>query len=284
MIEHTERTCSFPVEKTPNLALALGSGGVRGIVHVGVYEVLHEAEIFPDYLLGCSAGSIIGACIADDPRPDEVKRKVFELIRYASSSRLGTYRWLGLPSLRGLQGFGFFNLTNASSIFETIIQARTFPQLQLPLCITAVNLNNGMLREFTTGELIPAILASSAVPGVFQPVEIDGHLYADGHILEVIPIGPAKRMGAKLIIAVNIFNRVTPLSNNRFNVLRRAFLIANECRATTELSLADVVIQSELHADHFLHIDGDSAMQLYEHGRQIAWKMVPTIRKKLQLS
>lgn len=175
----------------PKVALVLGGGGSRGLAHIGVLDVLVRESIPIDYIVGTSMGSIVGAYFA-----------------------LGVPPKLIAAHLRDIQGSNLLNLNIFSARarqkdlkkrLEAVLGEKTFEDLKTPLVITAVDMITGQEMLFDSGELIPAILASSAVPAVFPPVEINGMQLADGGVIDSLATHVAYKLRSDKIIAVDVY-------------------------------------------------------------------------------
>ncbi len=159
------------------IGIVLSGGGIRGIAHLGVLQALTEAGVKFDTICGASAGSIVGALFSQGIEPQEILR-IFLKTRLLRFMRLA-FRNTGLLSL---------DLT--LPLFLEYIPHNSFEKLKIPLVITATNFSEGKLAYFSSGKLMPAILASSSIPGVFKPIMIDDNMYVDGGLLNNFPIEP----------------------------------------------------------------------------------------------
>ena len=181
----------------PRTAFVLSGGGVLGAVQVGQLRALIEAGITPDVVVGTSVGSINGAMIATDPSADAID-KLTEI-------------WTGLRAEDIFPGSRVARVWNIVARGDHIhpndgirrlidmLPAHTFESLSLPLHVCAAGLADGEERWFDSGPLARAILASTALPGVYPPVSIDGNLYVDGGVVNNIPISRAAALGARRI-------------------------------------------------------------------------------------
>ena len=159
------------------IGIVLSGGGVRGIAHLGVLKALSKAGIIFHKIAGTSAGSIAGALFAQGHDPFQILEVFLKtrLIRYLRPA-------LGTP--------GILSLENSRKLFLEYIPHNSFEKLNIPLIITATNFSIGKLQYFSKGELIPAILASSTIPGIFKPIDIGSHLYVDGGVMNNFPVEP----------------------------------------------------------------------------------------------
>ncbi len=172
------------------IGIALGGGGARGFVHLGVLKALEEKGITPDIVSGVSAGAIIGAFIASGKKPSEI----MELIKY---SKFIDYAKLSLPIS------GLFNLDHFAENIKKDLLAKNFSDLKLPFYVAVSNLHSGRVEYLEEGPLIPAIQASCSIPVLFSPVELNGKLYVDGGLLDNLPYKPLLDKCDK-IIAINV--------------------------------------------------------------------------------
>ena len=179
------------------ISLALGGGAARTLAHVGVLRVLAREGIAVGSLAGTSGGALIAALVAAGYPLEDIEREA----RTMGWRRIAEFRPspLGLMSTERLGQF----------IRRTIGDLR-FEELRLPCAIVAADLTAQTRRVFRTGRVIPAIEASCAIPEFFRPVEIDGHFYIDGGVVEPLPIHTLidltiDRPGP--IVAVNVLGR-----------------------------------------------------------------------------
>lgn len=161
------------MKKTP-ISLVLSGGGARGFAHLGVVKALLEHQYEIQEIVGTSAGAIAGAMIASGHSPEEALRILMD------SKALGfkNFNWDRL---------GFFNL---SPLQKIIVQhtPNQFELLKIPLTVTTTNLEKGKPQHFSTGEIALPVMASSCIPILFKPIEIDGQLHVDGGILNNFPV------------------------------------------------------------------------------------------------
>lgn len=175
----------------PRVALVLGGGGSRGIAHVGVLEVLQNAGIPIDLIVGTSMGAIVGALFAAGITPAVIGENL---------TRIGSVNLFSL------------NLFSAKARQQRIrdelrrgLGMKTFADLNIPLVVTAVDMVSGEEIILDQGELIPALLASSAVPAVFPPVKIGEMQLADGGVIDSVATHVAFRYNPQIVIAVDVY-------------------------------------------------------------------------------
>ena len=176
------------------LGLALGAGGSRGVAHVGFLKALEEADIRPDYICGCSMGSVVGAAYASGMTAEEIWAVIGEL------------RMLDILSPSKQRG-GWFGTKKMRQQLLKHIGDIPFEELKIPFRCVAVDMLTQTLVEFSEGSVLDAVVASSSIPAVFHPLDKDGMRLIDGGILERVPVQQVKRMGADVVVAVDVLGQ-----------------------------------------------------------------------------
>lgn len=190
--------------------LVLSGGGTRGFAHLGVIAGLNKKGIKPDVISGVSAGAITGAFVAAGISPEDTM-KIF------SKGWFFKYTKTQIPI------DGLLRLDGLKEIIEKKIEIKNIEDLPTPLYVGVSNLNKGTIEYINKGPIAQWVLASSSIPALFSPVEINGYLYSDGGIMDNIPIEPIKNDCEKIIV-VNI----TPLKQkdkfkNLIQIVSRTF-------------------------------------------------------------
>ncbi len=175
----------------PKIGLVLGGGGSRGLAHIGVLEVLAREHIPIDLIVGTSMGGIIGALFAFGVSPHQLAKRL-------ASLRGTTLFSMNLFSARARQ-------RNIEIQLNEVLQDKTFADLKIPLTVMTVDMVNGREVPIAEGPLIPALLATSAVPAVFPPVEINGMQLLDGGVIDSLATHIAFEHGAERVIAVDVY-------------------------------------------------------------------------------
>jgi NTE family protein len=216
----------------PRVALVLGSGGPRGFAHIGVLKALEEAGIRPDLIVGSSVGSMVGALYASGISARELEQLAYQInvLEFFEFRMLGG----GLASGATIQDY-----VNAR------VHGAPIEKLQIPFVATATRASNGALVLFNSGDTGLAVRASGASPGQFEPVRIGDDTYMDADEASPVPIGAARKLGAQVVIAVDVsaYAQDTPPSAPREWVAkdeRRAHQVA------AEASLADIVLHPNI--------------------------------------
>lgn len=191
------------VDGTPQVGLALSGGGARGLAHIGVLKVLEREGIPVNFLAGTSMGGVVAAAYAAGLTPELMEE---EALRMTSPRRLLSLADPILPR-RGL-----FEGQRVTDYLVRHLGECTFDNLQCPLSLTAVNLENGEAVVLEEGRVVDAVRATIALPGLFRPVERDQQLLVDGGLLDNLPADVVRRMGADVVIAVDVIGDTTTFS------------------------------------------------------------------------
>jgi NTE family protein len=217
-------------------AFVLSGGGNQGVSQVGMLRALLERGIYPDVVIGTSAGALNGAAIATDPTLE----KVDQLERV----------WAGLKGETVFPGGAFKRVWNilrrddhlipSDGLAEVITRAapaRTFADTAVPLRVVTADLVTGDEIVFCAGDLHPVLLASAALPGIFPPVELHGHTLVDGAVVNLVPISHALAGPVDRIFVLDVSD---PLGSERpirspLDVLVRSFAISRDLRFELEL-------------------------------------------------
>ena len=253
--------------KLPRIGLALGGGAARGFAHIGVIQVLEEAGIKPDLVVGTSAGSLVAALYAAGrPGPDLAR-----LALGMDESAITDWSFPGRGLIRG---------EALARYIREQTGGRTIEQLPMPLGIVATDLDSGAAVLFQRGDVGAAVRASSAVPAVFQPVMIGTREYVDGGLVSPVPVRFARQMGAELVIAVDISS--PPDGNptgDPFKLLLQTFAIMGRSINQFELKDADVVIRPRLAG--MSSADFTARRRAIDSGREAALAGLAALRLKL---
>jgi NTE family protein len=255
--------------KEVRLGLALGGGAARGFAHVGVIQVLEEAGLRPAFLVGTSAGSLVAALYASGKTPAD-------LVRVAQSMQEAEITDWMLPILnRGaLRGEALARYVN------TQVGGRTLEQMSIPVGIVATDLGNGDAITFRRGNTGAAVRASSAVPGVFQPVRVGDREYVDGGLVAPVPVRQAREMGANFVIAVDISSdpEGNP-SGDTFQILMQTFAIMGKSINQLALKDADWVVRPALSG--VKSADFSARMRSIEAGRAAMREALPGLKARM---
>lgn len=257
-------------KQRPLIALALGGGAARGFAHVGVIQVLEEAGIRPDIVVGTSAGSLVAALYASG-------RDGHDLQHVAETMEEAAFTDWTLPFVNR----GVMRGEALARYVDTQVGHRLIEQMPLKLGIVATNLRSGEGVLFQRGDAGTAVRASSAVPAVFLPVHIGTQDYVDGGLVAPVPVHYARQMGAQLVIAVDI--SAAPEGNSAgdaFHELLQTFAIMGKSINQYELQDADVVVRPALVG--FGSADFASRRQAIAAGRAAMERALPQLKAAIQ--
>jgi NTE family protein len=227
-----------PVMRPVRIGLALGGGAARGFAHIGVIKALESQGIVPDVIAGTSAGSLVGALYAAGNNGFALNQLALDMEEAAISD------WsvpLFASSSGVIKGEAIQNYVNKA------VHDIPLEKLKIPFGAVATDLNSGQAILFQRGSVGAAVRASSAVPGVFQPVKLGGHTYVDGGLVSPVPVRFARQMGADFVIAVNISAQpAAQAASSSVDILLQTFAIMGQSINQFELREADVVISPAL--------------------------------------
>ena len=216
-------------------ALVLGGGGNLGAIQVGMLRALYEQGVQPDALFGCSVGAVNAAVLAGDPTMDGVER-LAEIWRHLDSDVIcPPGRLSGLLLLtrkyRSLQSNDAL-----CHLLEAALSYRLLEEAAIPVEVIATSLYTGREQWFRSGPVIPAVLASCALPAVLPPVEINGERFIDGAVVDNVPISRAVAAGATKIYVLHVgnFERRRPEPKRPIDALLQSFSIARSYRFQME--------------------------------------------------
>jgi len=250
------------------VALVLGGGAARGFAHIGVIRILEQEKIPIDLIVGTSVGSLIGALYAQ-------KRDVFDLEWTAFA--LTRDDLLDTGVLNAFVGMGLAKGERLEKFVESKLQVKTIEALQVPFAAVATDLTWGTKVVIDHGSISKAVHASSAIPGIFEPVSHLGKILVDGGVVDNIPISVARDRGADLVIAVDISEQVGNTNiTNMVDVLLQAANIMFALNVEHSKRGADVLITPEVGGVAML--DFSQKKRCMQAGMDAARAAIPRIR------
>lgn len=258
------------------IAVALGGGGVRGIAHIGVLEVLLEHGIEPEIIVGTSAGSIVGALYCDNPNIQEVKEKMLHI------RRKDVMHFSILNSMTMFTGpYSPMSLDRLVSFLKDNLSTLDISKFKLKYAAVATDIVHHCPYTFDEGDVIEAILSSTALPPVFSPHKFKGMLLVDGGITNPVPVEIARKYNPDLVIAVNINSPGTEgMNHSIMEISIQSLMTSYYCLSVEQSKQADFIIHPNLRK---FNIFADTHNQeIYEIGRAEALKIVPSILKSLE--
>ena len=254
--------------RLPGIGLALGGGFARGLAHLGVLQVLEQHHIPISCIAGTSVGSILGAAYASGA----------PLARIIATCR--TLRFRDIARWR-VSRLGLASNHRLGDLIERVFDSRQFEDLRTPLAVVATDLNSGEPVVLNHGNLVDAIRASCAFPGLFEPVEIGTRCLADGGLVAPVPTRAARDLGAEFVLGVSVGiqdgHRGAP--SNIFQVVTRAVSAAQKHQLEVWERHADLVLRPDVQSlawDDFHRAD-----EAIEAGAAVARLALPRIQKYL---
>lgn len=275
----------------PRVALALGGGGARGAAHVGVLEVLEKEGLKPDLIVGNSMGAIVGGLYCAGVPLSEIEhlmesgeiKKAFKPVPVSVQIVKKAVRKLAFWREKEFPGF-YSGKALEDFVNEQVDEdKRLIENLDSPFAAIAVDLTDGQAYRLTRGNLGRAVRASSSVPPIFKPVEEGDHVYADGGIRANLPTFPARDLGADVVIAVNVDEKLSRVSKNELKsygrLADRLSTILLAVRDNFHETGADLVLRPDVTGISLLSIDNEDYQNAIEAGRQAARQNLDSIRK-----
>ena len=257
-----------PARLPPKIGLVLGGGAARGFIHIGVIKVLEAQGIVPNFVVGTSAGAIVGALYAGGLNG-------FELQKVALDVEENQFSDWSLPDRGVLKGEALQNFVNKA------VGNRPLEKLPRTLAVVATDLASGEAVAFRTGNTGMAVRASAAVPGVFQPTRINGRDYVDGGLVSPVPVRTARDMGADFIIAVDISARPRDgRTHSSVDMLLQTFAIMGQTLGRYETATADIVIRPQI--SDLAATDFNSRHKAVLEGEKAATAMLVELKAKLE--
>jgi NTE family protein len=266
----TKKLNESPVVPSPRtgIGLALGGGFARGFAHLGILQVLEENQIPISHIAGTSVGSILGAAYASGAPLARIM-ETCRTLRFRDIARWRVSR-LGLASNQRL-----------GDLIGRVFESRQFEDLRIPLAVVATDLTSGEPVVFTQGNLVDAIRASCAFPGLFEPVQIGTRCLADGGLVAPVPTHAVRGLGATSVVGISVGmqdgHRGAP--SNIFQVVSRAVSAAQKHQLEIWERHADLVLRPDVQSiawDEF-----DRADEAIQAGVATARRALPRIEKLL---
>ena len=259
----------------PIIALVLGSGGARGYAHIGVIQVLEKQGIHPDFIVGTSAGSLVGSLYASGMSAKQLQHVALDM-------KVADVREFKI----GLKGF--FDGGKVEDYVNQQVNQQPLEKLKIPMYVVATELKNGKKTIFNYGNTGQAVRASVSIPSMFVPTVIGGEEYVDGGLVSPVPVNIARDLGADIIIAVNILAQpVYTETSNIWGLFNQNINIMQTRLAEEEMKNADIVIQPDLREKaHIFDVKG--RQETIQAGVEATEQRLPVIesvmmQKKQQL-
>ena len=277
-------------ESRQKIGLVLEGGGALGLAHIGVLQWLYQHHVPVDLVAGTSMGGLVGGIYATGRSPDQIQqlienvdwdqalsgqlpfrdlsyRRKEDAVEFPTRIEFGLRKGIQLPE-------GFNAGQEVSFILDHVAlpysQIKSFNDLPTPFACVATELNTGRQHVFHDGSLALAMRATMSLPGIFTPVHAGNNLYADGGLLNNLPVDVAQGMGAQLTVAVYLqtasFNAQQPLST--FSVLGQSLSVMIAANELKSMQMADVLVTVPL--DKYTALDYDKAAEIIRLGYEAA--------------
>jgi len=253
----------------PRIALVLGGGAARGFAHVGVIRALEKERIPIDLVVGTSVGSLIGAIYASDLDSFDLEWTAFKLEKEDL---------LDYGVLTAFTGMGLARGDKLEEFVKSRVKVANIEDLKIPFAAVATDLNWGKEVVIDKGPVARAVRASSAIPGVFQPVQHMGKILVDGGVVDNIPISVARAKGADIVVAVDISESVANTNiTNIVDVILQATNIMFALNVEHSKKDADVLISPAV--GDVAMLDFTQKKRCMQAGIEAARLAAPGIRK-----
>ena len=256
-----------PAQKPVKGALVLGAGASKGFAHIGVLKILETNRIPIDMIVGTSAGSFVGCLSA-------YGYDAYQLQRIAIAIDKSEIADLTVPDN------GFIKGEKLAEYVNRTLRNTPIEKLRIPFYAVATDIQSGQEVVFERGNAGAAVRASCSIPGVFRPVRVGDRLYVDGGVVSPVAVDAAKRLGADVVIAVDISADVggTP-PETTIETIMQSVSIMYARLAAIQLGRADVVIRPKV--GHIGAADFSKRHEAIMEGEKAAVEALPRIQAAL---
>lgn len=247
---------SKKLKRRKKIGLALGGGAVLGAAHIGVLKAIEEYRISISYVGGTSIGALVGALFAFGKSWQEIRDVALNM------------SWTEISALT-LSQYALLSNTKLGRLVKETIGDVRFDQAHIPLAMVATDIGSGQKIVMTEGDVASAVMASACIPGIFCPVERNGHLLVDGGLIENVPVSSVIELGAEITIGVNLASRqALKKPENIVGVLTNAFAITFSDATRHHARKSDFLITPDLSS--FNARDTGQVPELIEAGYKAA--------------
>lgn len=285
--------------RKPKIGLALGGGGIRGAAHIGVLRELEKEGIKVDYIAGTSIGAIVGGLYSAGLSLDEIEemvaRKSLKKAYYTVPIwfRVMLVPFFMVPHLLGENYDGLYRGNKFANFLNKHVpsEKQNIENLNIPFCAIASSLTDREAHPIKSGNFGRALQASSAIPVLRRPVEINKDLYIDGGIINNLPVDECRAMGADVVIAVSLNVEDDPRdsdTNQDFKQFKKIGSIGNRvinmvlCRVDKDqVKNADVLISPSVNEIRFLSVSEKDAYKAIEAGEVAARAAMAQVKEKI---
>ena len=293
---------SFIQKKNKPFTLVLSGGGARGLAHIGILKQLEELNYIPSLIVGTSMGAVVGGMYAQLLSASKVEEKTRNFIESDFFNQIGLEQFTDNSNdttvsvwerfaahLRSryllsktVLGTGAFAQTTLLKSINLLIDEMNIEDLSIPFAAIACDLKTGKEIIFTSGSVVNAVTASSAVPGIVAPLELNGQLLVDGTVTSTIPIFSAKLLSKNPIVAVDVRKDLEKFENAQrgYEVILRSNEITARILNDLYLKDADVFLKpdvADIKWNEFHTID-----RCIQAGERAVKEKLPVLSKKLK--
>ncbi len=248
------------------VSLALSGGAARGIAHIGVLKAVEELGLEVFALSGSSAGAVVSVFYASGYSPDEMLR-IVKSIRWISVLR---------PTLPRR---GIISWKRAEKFLRSLLGAEKLEELRKKVFVCATDLLRAKPIYFEKGDIVPVLLGSCAIPGVFEPVRYEEYLLADGGLMNNLPVEPLLSLeGLKVGVDVNPVGEVSEI-RSIIGVVVRSFFLAVRSNVGARKELCDAVVEPDLL--RFSPLDVGKAEDIFRAGYEEGMRVLSGLLEKL---
>ena len=254
----------------PKIGIALGSGGARGLAHIGVLKAFEEHQIPIDFISGSSMGSFIGAMYANG-------NDLVLMEKLANHLKRKHWVDFSVPKLGLVAG------EKAKELIKILTHGKNIEDFKIPLAIVATNIETGEREIFMKGPAYKAVRASISIPGIFVPEEIDGKKYVDGGVIDRVPVQAAKNMGADLVIAIDVGLQDARKIQIKgiFDVIAQTIDIMERQNFQKQILSADYVIRPNV--GHISSISFTNLQEIIDEGYRAAKEHIKAIEELIKV-
>lgn len=252
----------------PRVGVALSGGASRGIAHIGVLQALKDNGIKIDFLSGTSIGAMVAALYAFGIPIEDIHRRAREM------------SWLRISSVK-ISKTALLSNRIMGEIIEDFLGDANIEDSLIPLAIVTTDISHGKKVVLRSGNVSRAVMASTAIPGIFSPIYIDGRLLVDGFLVDNVPISILKEMGADVTIGVNLGTlKEYREPKGIINIIMNAFDIAIDANTSLTSQGADVLIAPKLSEIELSDSARDS--RLFDEGYSAALFSLSKVKNAIQ--
>jgi NTE family protein len=256
-----------PPQKPAKIAVVLGAGASRGFAHIGALKILEANRIPVHMVVGTSAGSFVGSLYA-------YGFNAFQIQKMALSIDKAEIIDFTVPDN------GFIKGEKLEGYINALVQHTPIEKMRLPFYAIATNIQNGQEVAFGKGNTGTAVRASCAIPGIFRPVRIENAMYVDGGVVSPVAIDAARRMGADIVIAVDISADIDAgQPEGTIETILQAIGIMHSRMSAQQISRADIVIRPKV--GRISAADFDKRHEAVIEGEKAALEALPAIQNMI---